>query len=1108
VALSNRERVGKAFELLAAGLGPWVDRKMRARSPLGEAWFADWRQRERGDVSLADPALQLKVVSDAWDVAFRDELTRSDRNAVFVIRDMRNKWAHNSSFSYDETYRCLDNIELLLAAIDATEASEVGRAKADLGRLRYEAEARKATPTQEALLNAPTAGLKPWREVIVPHDDVARGRFALAEFAADLNQVALGEGSPEYVDPVEFFRRTYLTQGLRTLLVEAVERMRGEGGVPVVDLQTNFGGGKTHSQIALWHLFSATPLLAWPQDLQDLLRRLEVTDLPPVRRAALVGTKLSPGQPATKADGTVVRTLWGELAWQLGGAEGFAMVAGADRTATNPGDALRDLLARYAPCLILIDEWVAYARQLIGAEGLPGGSFETHFSFAQALTESVRSVPAAMLVVSLPASEGIGSRVGSDVELGGPGGKEALERLRNVVGRMESSWRPSSASESFEIVRRRLFKPIEPDAVAHRDATAAAFGDLYRRQGAEFPPGCKEAAYVDRIKAAFPIHPELFARLYEDWSTLERFQRTRGVLRLLALVIHALWESGDQAPLIMPASVALAESDAGTELAHHLEDTWKPILDADVDGPGSVPVTLDQELAGTLGRVQAARRVARTVFLASAPLARSANRGVDVARIRLGCVLPGETIATFGDALARMTGRSTYLYADGGRYWYGLAPSVARLARDRAWALLRDRLDEVHGEIVRLVGEAARDRGPFAAVHPAPPGPGDVPDAPEARLVILGPEHPHVGRAGDSSALTQARSILERRGSGARDYRNMVVFLASDHRRLEELQAGVADQLAWASIDDEAGAEGLGLDLAQANQATTNRRTAERVTRLRLAETYQWLLVPAQPDPLGAVGFDAVRVEGQDSLAVRAGNKLEGGAYLYRIYAPALLRRRLDQELAILWQDGHVEVRTVWESFARYPYLPRLRDQAVLVASAGDGPASTDWAREGFATADGFDDQTGRYLGLTVGAQAAASPTTLLVRPDRAQAQQAAEAEARQTSGVSPAGVLPGEGSPSPADTTAAVPAAEVGGPQGPRRFHASICLDPARITRDFNRAVEEVLSHLAGQLGTHVEIVVDVSATNDEGFSAQVVRTVSENARTLRFDDADFESR
>ena len=142
-----------------------------------------------------------------------------------------------------------------------------------------------------------------------------------------------------------------------------------------------------------------------------------------------------------------------------------------------------------------------------------------------------------------------------DVEVGGERGRAALDRLRNAVGRVEASWRPASAEEGFEIVRRRLFEPIaERDQFTARDGVARAFSDLYRTQQQEFPPECRDADYEKRLKAAYPIHPEVFDRLYTDWSTLVKFQRTRGVLRLMAAVIHSLWEKGDRNPLIMPAT--------------------------------------------------------------------------------------------------------------------------------------------------------------------------------------------------------------------------------------------------------------------------------------------------------------------------------------------------------------------------------------------------------------------------------------------------------------------------------------------------------------------------------------------------------------------------
>lgn len=1110
MATSNRDRVGKSLELLAAGLAPFVDGQMRASTPNGADWMAAVVAAGPAPgrkVSLTDPQFQLKVLWDFWNPVFSKVLGRSERAMVSMLRDARDRWAHNETFNADDAYRALDASQALLSAVSAAEqAEEVGRAKEEVLRQRYEEAARKASRTPIAV-GSPTGGLTPWREVVTPHSDVAAGTFAQAEFAADLSQVCRGEGAPEYVNPVEFFRRTYLTDGLRQLLTQAVQRLSGQSGVPVVDLQTNFGGGKTHSLLALYHLFAGEPLDQLPQETQDLVRSAGVEQLPQVRRAVLVGTAIAPGQPVTKTDGTEVRTLWGELAWQLGGSDGYALVAEADRTGTNPGAALGELFRAYSPALILIDEWVAYARQLYSRDDLPAGSFDAHFSFAQALTEAARATPCTLVVVSIPASEPSLGEAGSGIEVGGVGGREAHARLRNVVGRMESAWRPANAEESFEIVRRRLFEPLtDPARYAARDATARAFGDLYRLESREFPPECREPRYVDRIKAAYPIHPELFARLYQDWSALERFQRTRGVLRLMAAVIHSLWHRGDRSALILPGSVPLDDPTVLAELTHYLEDNWKPIVDADIDGDGSLPAELDRENQ-TLGRYFAARRVARTVFLGSAPTLRSANRGLEDRGVRLGCIYPGETIGTYVDALRRLTDRATYLYIDGTRYWYDTQPSVTRIARDRATRYAERPGDEASLEVLRRLRDDSTSRGQrgeFAAVHVAPTSSGEVADDDQVRLVIFGPDTAHISRSEESPALRVATDITERRGSSPRLYRNMVVFLAPDNRRLDELLQATAEYLAWDSIRKEKAQ--LNLDPFQENQVETKVGHADQAVRLRITEAFHWLLVPTQPDPTGSIGFDAVRLNGTGSLATRASLKLVNDNHLNVVYTPVLLRLELDR--VPLWHGDHVTVAEVWEHFARYVYLPRLRDRTVLEQAVASGPYQLLGDIEGFALAERYDEATHRYIGLVpLGSgsrgEAIVTGSTLLVKPAAAARQLQAMDSDR------PAGTASPEGSPEGATAAGAVQdSAEVAVPTRPHRFHGTARLDPQRANRDFATLTAELIEHLTALVDAEVKVTVELEAKSDEGFGDEIVRTVSENARTLHLHSYGFEER
>ena len=268
MAITNHERVGKMLELLTAGLKPFVERELKSTDAPN--WFAEAK------LSLADSQLQLKGTPEApqWDAAailvtmwnewnnvFRKTLGHAERTLVSELREIRNRWAHQRPFSTDDAYRSLDSAARLLTAVSAAEGAEVEKMKMELLRVRFDEQARteKRKSAGANIESVVQTGLKPWREVVQPHKDVASGKYQQAEFAADLWQVHLGEGSDEYLKPAEFFQRTFLTESLKGMLIGAVQRLGDNGGDPVVQLQTNFGGGKTHSMLALYHLFSGTP---------------------------------------------------------------------------------------------------------------------------------------------------------------------------------------------------------------------------------------------------------------------------------------------------------------------------------------------------------------------------------------------------------------------------------------------------------------------------------------------------------------------------------------------------------------------------------------------------------------------------------------------------------------------------------------------------------------------------------------------------------------------------------------------------------------------------------------------------------------------------------
>lgn len=1116
MAISNHERVGRALQLLKTGLAPFIERELKAH--FKDQWAAaisetlgDTRLKGIGK-PLDDVAAQLVVMDRNWGTVFKPILGKAERSLVNELIEIRNRWAHQDAFSGDDADRALDSTERLLTSVSATEAEEVRKMKTELRRLIFDEQVRgeKRKVGGSLIEAAATGAVKPWRDVIMPHKDVASGHYQQAEFAADLWQVHLGEGSDEYRKPTEFFRRTYLTESLKRLLGGAIQRLAGKGGDPVVQLQTNFGGGKTHSMLALYHLFSG----AKPADLpgiDQLIAETGVDSLPTANRVVLVGNRISPGNPVTKADGTVVRTLWGELAYQLGGRKAFDRIAEDDKNATSPGDILRELLKEHGPCLILIDEWVAYARQLHDQSDLPAGGFETQFTFAQALTESAKLAGNCLLVISLPASDTSGSPHAQvdDVEVGGIRGREALDRLRNVVGRLESAWRPATAEEGFEIVRRRLFEPLTADQYKNRDVTARAFSDLYHSQRQEFPPECGESDYENRIKAAYPIHPEIFDRLYGDWSTLVKFQRTRGVLRLMATVIHSLWEKGDHSPLIMPSTIPIDDQRIQSELTRYLSDNWAPIIEKDVDGSSSRPLKIDNELPN-LGKVHAARRVARTIYLGSAPTSGSAHQGLDERRVKLGCVTPGESSSVFGDALRRLAAAATYLYQDGTRYWYSTQPTVTKMAEDRREQLKREP-DKVGKELADRVTANLSKKGEFRRIHTMPTSGQDVPDDLDTRLVVLGSDHPYSKEVGNA-AQAAAHAILEYRGNAPRLYRNALVFLAADKARLQDLEEAARNYLAWDSIIKDQTA--LNLTPNQVKQAENQKKAADNTLDVRIPETYQWLLVPVQKDPHAAIEWQAMKLTGQDDLAVRASKKLLGDELLITSFAGTRLRMELDggQHGVPLWPDGHIAVKQLADHCARYLYLPRFADTSVLLGAIRNGVSLLTWRNESFAFADSYDEEKNRYRGLRSGCNISldgSEAESVIVKPDIAQQQM--DAEQALLGLPTPAGttVQSPEGS-SVIESQGVLPGAEspaVSQPAQPKRFHGTVSLDPTRIGRDAGQIGDEVIAHLLGMVGAKVRVTLEIDAEVEAGVPDNVVRTVTENSRTLKFTNQGFEN-
>jgi len=1099
MAKSTRQHVFEGMELLPEGLTPFVEKRLE--SSLKGHWQVELMERIQGLRATADGGINwdqqglLKTMMFLWKEAFGTVLGHQERSYVSELLEVRNRLSHNETFTYDDAERALDTMRRLLEAVSAKEIAEkIGHARDTVLRVKYAELARneERRKTQRTDISVETvSGLLPWRDVVEPHQDVATGEFQQAEFAADLAKVHNGSAPSEYKNPTEFFARTYLTEGLSNLLVGAAKRLNGSGGDPVVELQTNFGGGKTHSMLALYHMAGGTQVQDLP-GLDQLLSRHELSVPTRVSRAVLVGTSSGPldVEKRKREYGREIRTTWGELAFQLGGEDAFKLVEENDKTSIAPGsNLLEELFRQCAPCLILIDEWVAYLRQIYKVEGLPSGSFDANLSFVQALTEAVKASPGTLLMASLPASQ---------IEVGGEGGQEALARLKQTFSRVESSWRPASQEESYEIVRRRLFKDIPGDKYMHRDNTLKQFVKLYRENGNDFPQGCADEDYRRKLEKAYPIHPELFDQLYTSWGSLEKFQRTRGVLRLMAQVIHELWMGGDPSVMIMPGSVAISSARVEPELLHYLDASWQSIIAGDVDGVTSTPYKVD-ESAPNLNRYSATRRVARAVFMGTAPTHGQENKGLDDKQINLGVVQPGERPAIFGDALRRLTNQAKFMHSDLGRYWYSMSASLNRIAADRA-AQFEDAL--VLMEIDKALStyiNAMADRGHFDAVQVAPGSSSDVPDEPGGvRAVILGVAHPHTSREG-SPALTEAKDILMQRGSTPRVYRNMLIFLAAEQRQLDNLKAAQRSMLAWAEIVGQTDR----LDLKQSDVALAKAKLTEATETLktRLKEAWCYLIYPVQETAQSDVKWTPAKVPAQDGLLSRASKKLVSDEGLLPELGPA----RLDRELQkYIWNGKpHLSLKDLWEYLNRYTYLPRVKNRAVLIntvrAAVGGmlpGP---------FAYADRWDDSKQVYLGLAISGAASAQVVidsdAVIIKPEIAEAQRPPEQEPKsaKTEATGTGGATTSSGGVS---CSVGITDEE----RLPTRFQGTVMISADRPAKEIHQIVEAIVEQLTTLPGADVSLKLEIDAEAPGGLDRAKVRTLLENATTLGFIDKKVE--
>lgn len=1083
----NQDAIYQAINIYRDAMRPFILRNLKNARYLEP----EHRYENLSDIDVGDfPHLVRKYWTHTFSHRFDPD--RDMRSTIGIIREGRNQMVHadTGDLSDDSALAQLHHIAEVLGEINAPaekRAVEAIRAET-FDRI---ASQKAATPEKPKQPRRKVADLTPWRDVITPNPDVINDTFKKSEFAADLQEVFEGKAkTAEYGETEIFFNQTYITPGLRQLLVNALKRLGGKGGDPVIQLKTGFGGGKTHSLIALYHLVTGMDILRdLPREgkyarlcseLDEIFTEAEWDPATPMDAAVsvLVGTYLSTTDADETQQGDPLNTLWGKMADQLGGQDAYDIIADAARQGISPGGSQLDALFKHVgPSVILIDELVAYVRNV---HDVTQDSISTFF---QAVTESVNRSENVILIATLPESK---------VETGGEGGHAAMASLESILERVHAVSIPLVLDNAFEVVRRRLFGSEINEA--ERDATCEAFRRMYQNAKAEYPEGVSDQNYLQRMKACYPIHPEIFDRLSQDWAAIPGFQRTRGVLRMMATCISRLYREHDTSLLIMPGNLTLndsALSDEFTKLLGRAGGNWDPVVQ-EIESYGSRVDQIDQKSQNFIDVGGAARRIARTIFLGSAPS--GAVKGIRHRDIHLGTVEPGHGgVSTYNDALSRMGGALYFLYNLDERYYFHAEENLNKVAIDRAAEYKPDDIfKEVVKRLERLIGRDSQ-------VHVCPDSPSAVKDSAELQYVVLHPQVSIPSRSKEEeTAQAAALAILtgDTEDARQRSFRNTLLFITARQDDLRELSNLMKHYLAWHSImnGDDLHSRIGNLEGERADQTRENLETNDDEVTKALFKAYRWGLAPLQADEKEAsYDFSTIKARSTDARLMR---RFREQFTKDEAIIPDMSVTHLTEKLQrYIWSSEpyqyHIEIDRLWELMAQNVYMPRLKDRNVLAACIRDGVEQGSF---GYAAAYQDDDYQHFRFEAPIGRLRIEKGTSaVLINPELAAVIKAGQEGEPPPDPAPP--VLHGVDSEDEKDSGMVDPVP----PKGPTHVVVRKVL-PLELpfTDDLDTLQSEIVTALQAD-GGNVVVEITLTANKPGGFSENIARAVKQNCEHIK---------
>lgn len=671
-----------------------------------------------------------------------------------------------------------------------------------------------------------------------PRDGVLKGELKDEIFRASLNDVHLGKAEDVYQDPGIFFEHTYRTDGLKTLLNEALGRLTSvkSANSPVIRLETSFGGGKTHNLIALYHLANGKV----SHEMVSNLLPPELLPSKPIRAIPLIGSDLDPSGGMNHGEITTY-TLWGELAYQAGGSEAYKLIEANDRDRVRPGETSIKNLFGKEPTLILIDELAAYLR---AAKGITVGETtlaEMTTSFLMSLLGAVGSLENAVVVYTLADSRDAFAQETAQIH-------QVLIEASRISARQERVITPTAETEIAPIVTRRMFRSIDSATATEVAKSYYDFFNQLMSQEVDLPPRAVLAEYTQEMETAYPFHPELLTTLNRKTSTIPNFQKTRGALRLLGMVIRRLWDKKPKDTfLIHPCHLDLELEDIVNDLTSRLErPKFRHVVEADIvtplKGSKAHSQVIDEPWLQA-GKRPYASLSSTAIFLHS--IVQGVASGVAPADLLLAVLQPGDDSALLQKALDRLYDTCWFLEYDGNKYRFKTEPSINKIIEDEMQLVGQTRAKAELDNRIRSVWK----KGPLSPEYfPAEAAEVDD-DTKEPKLVVI-----HYDAASASQEKDQppelVLKIFERTGvsEGYRTYKNNLLFLVGDKDQIEAMVNGMRRYLAIRRIvkDEERFRE---FSKTDREKLKTEMDEAELLVRVAITKTYKYLYYPSADAP-------------------------------------------------------------------------------------------------------------------------------------------------------------------------------------------------------------------------------------------------------------------